>query len=76
MKCPNCGQEMIDIKDFCINCGARLKTEKEGISLKALLLIFGLIIIVTIIACYLIMQYNEKKEIEPYLNKNAITEKE
>ena len=55
MKCPNCGQEMIDIKDFCINCGARLKTEKEGISLKALLLIFGLIIIVTIIACYLIM---------------------
>lgn len=76
MKCPKCGQEMIDIKDYCVNCGAKLKSEKQGIGLKGLLLIFVLIIVATIIACYLIMHYNTKKEIEPYLHQNTSVEKE
>ncbi|MBQ1812653.1 MAG: hypothetical protein II119_01715 [Bacilli bacterium] len=77
MKCPKCGQEMIDIKDYCVNCGAKLKKESKGISLKALLLIFGLIIVVTVIACYLIMHYNTDKEIKPYIDntKNNSVEK-
>lgn len=72
MKCPKCGQEMLDIKDYCVNCGAKLKKDSRGISLKALLLIFGLIIIVTIVACYLIMHYNTDKEIKPYLENSNI----
>ena len=72
MKCPNCGQEMIDIKDYCVNCGAKLKKESKGISLKGLLLIFGFIIVVTIIACYLIINYNKDNEIKPYLNRQNI----
>lgn len=71
MKCSKCGQEMIDIKDYCVNCGAKLKKDSKGISIKTLLLIFGMIIIVTIVACYLIMHYNTDKEIKPYLDKNS-----
>ena len=29
MKCPYCGQEMIDIKDYCVNCGKKLKLLKN-----------------------------------------------
>lgn len=75
MKCPKCGQQMIDIKDYCVNCGAKLKNEKNGISLKGLLLVFGLIIVVTLLACYLIMNYNTDKEIKPYLDKQKNYEK-
>jgi hypothetical protein len=28
MNCPKCGQEMIDVKDYCVNCGAKLREEK------------------------------------------------
>ena len=69
MKCPNCGQEMIDIKDYCVNCGKKLKIDKNNISLTSLIGIFLGIIIVTIIGCYLIINLNTDKEIEPYLDK-------
>lgn len=74
MKCENCGQEMIDIKDYCVNCGKRLRDDKKGISFMGLIGIFIGIIIVTIIVCYLIINLNTDKEIEPYLDKN-VTEK-
>ena len=70
MKCPNCGQEMIDIKDYCVNCGKKLKIDKNNISLTSLIGIFLGIIIVTIIGCYLIINLNTDKEIEPYLDKD------
>lgn len=72
MKCKNCGQEMLDIKDYCVNCGARLRNDKKGITFGGLMGIFSLVIIVTLIGCYLIMNYNTDKEIEPYLDKNII----
>ena len=72
MKCPNCGQEMIDIKDYCVNCGKKLKSDKNNISLTSLIGIFLGIIIVTIIGCYLIINLNTDKEIEPYLDKNTV----
>ena len=28
MNCPKCGQEMIDVKDYCVNCGAKLREKK------------------------------------------------
>ena len=70
MKCKNCGQEMLDIKDYCVYCGAKLKSDKKGITIGGLFGIFSLIIVVTIIGCYLIINYNTDKEIEPYLDKN------
>ena len=72
MKCPNCGQEMIDIKDYCVNCGKKLKKDKRGLSFLGLVAIFLGIIIVTIIGCYLIINLNTDKEIEPYLDKDKI----
>ena len=72
MKCQNCGEEMIDIKDYCVNCGKKLREYKGGISLYKLLLIFLGIIIVTIFVCYLIINLNTDKEIAPFLNKDVI----
>lgn len=70
MKCKYCGQEMIDIKDYCVNCGKKLKEKEKGISLFGLIGIFIGIIIATIICCYLIINLNTDKEIEPYLNNS------
>ena len=67
MKCPNCGQEMIDIKDYCVNCGKKLKKEDKNMKLSTLLIIFVVIILLTIFACYMIINYNTDKEIEPYI---------
>lgn len=72
MKCPNCGQEMIDIKDYCVNCGKKLKKDKRGLSFLGLVAIFLGIIIITILLCYLIANLNTDKEIEPYLDKDKI----
>lgn len=72
MKCPNCGQEMIDIKDYCVNCGKKLKKDRQGISLSRLFAIFLGIIIVTILVCYIIINLNTDKEIEPYLDKGTV----
>lgn len=74
MKCSNCGQEMIDIKDYCVSCGKKLRENKKSINIAGLLGIFAIIIIVTIIGCYLIINLNTDKEIEPYLNKDIIEE--
>ena len=74
MKCKNCGQEMLDIKDYCSKCGVKLKRDKRGLTVGGLIGIFSLVIIITIIGCYLIINYNTDKEIEPYL-KNDIIEK-
>ena len=76
MKCPNCGQEMIDIKDYCVNCGKKLNKNKRGISLSGLFVIFLGIIIVTILICYLIANLNTDKEIEPYLDNTKIESKD
>lgn len=70
MKCPNCGQEMIDIKDYCVKCGKRLKKEQQGISLGKLLIIFLVFIVIGIGVCYYIANYGINEEIKPYLNKN------
>lgn len=74
MKCKYCGQEMIDIKDYCVNCGKKLKEDKQGITLGGLLLIFGIIILVTIFVCYMIMNYNRENDIKPYLNQEEKVE--
>lgn len=69
MKCPYCDQEMIDKKEFCVSCGKRLYEEK-GVSKKTLLIILGVLILGAVLICYLIINLNTDKEIEPYINKN------
>ena len=66
MKCPNCNQEMIEKKDFCINCGKRLIKEKQ-VSKKGIIVFMILMVIVGFITCYLIINLNTDKEIEPYI---------
>ena len=45
MKCPNCNQEMIEKKDFCINCGKRLIKEKQ-VSKKGIIVFMILMVMV------------------------------
>lgn len=66
MKCPNCNQEMIEKKDFCINCGKRLIKEKQ-VSKKGIIVFMILMVIVGFITCYLIINLNTDKEIESYI---------
>lgn len=75
MKCPNCGQEMIDIKDYCVRCGKKIERKEPKITLGKLFTIFFLIIVVTVIGCYMIAHYNTEEEIKPFL-KNKTSEKE
>ena len=67
MKCPKCGQGMIDIKDYCVNCGAKIREEKKGISLGGLFLILLTIMIISVLNCNLIANYNKEEEIKPYI---------
>lgn len=68
MKCSNCGQEMIDVKEYCVRCGAKVKNNIRSLSFKSLMIIFLLVIFISVVACYLIINYNTDKEIEPFLN--------
>lgn len=68
MKCPNCGQEMIDRKEYCINCGKKLYAEKSVNLNKNVVIIFILMILIGIGICYFIINYNTDKEIDPYIN--------
>lgn len=74
MNCPKCGQEMIDVKDYCVNCGAKLREEKM-VSKKRIIFIFLGLIVLGALTCYLIINLNTDKEIEPYLKKDEIKEK-
>lgn len=74
MKCKYCGQEMIDIKDYCVNCGRKLTDDKKGISAGGLFLIFGILIAVSVFVCYMIMNYNTEKDIQPYIDHQQVEE--
>ena len=71
MKCNRCGQEMLDIKDYCINCGAKLKQEKKGMSLGGVFAIGIAIVVITIGALYLVANYNTDEEIKPFIDNKT-----
>lgn len=71
--CPNCGQEFIDKKEFCGNCGKRLIEEKKAPTKVFIFVAIGMIL-VGVLTCYLIINYNTDKEIAPYIDKTKITE--
>lgn len=72
MKCPKCGQEIIDTKEFCINCGQRLIKQKKA-SRKTILIGLIIMIIVGLLTCYIVINYNTEGELSPYLNKENNT---
>lgn len=72
MVCQNCGQEIIDTKEFCINCGKRLTKEKKAPK-KLVIFVFIGMIIIGILTCYLIINYNTEEEIEPYKKDSTVS---
>jgi len=67
MKCPKCGQEILDEKEYCVNCGTKLKSEKKVPKRNVFI---GLIIMVLLgaLVCYLIINFNTSGELSPYIN--------
>ena len=74
MKCPYCNQEMIDTKEFCVNCGKRLIKEKKTVNLKAIIILFTILVVAGFITCYAIINYNTDKEIAPYIKEKVNNE--
>lgn len=67
MVCPKCGQEIIDTKDFCVNCGQRL-TKQRKVSRKSILIMLVIMILAGLLTCYIIINYNTEGELAPYIN--------
>lgn len=74
MNCPNCGQEMVDRKEYCINCGKKLVNDKT-VSKKPLIFVILGLLIVGVLVCYMIINYNTGSEIEPYIEDVNVTDK-
>lgn len=68
MKCPNCKQQLVSQKDFCINCGQELKTNFKGISIKWVIAIMVFLVLVGVIVVLAIMYYGTDRELDRYLN--------
>jgi uncharacterized protein (DUF983 family) len=69
MKCPKCGQEMIDCKDFCPSCGYHIKEEKPSMTKKTAFFIILLLVIFGVAICLSIIYLGAGNELEPFLNK-------
>ncbi len=68
MICPKCGQEIIDTKEFCLNCGYKLKETKKVSKRVFIFLIIGMLLFGAFM-CYMIINYNTDKEIDKYVEK-------
>jgi uncharacterized protein (DUF983 family) len=66
MKCPSCNQEIIDNKEYCTNCGKKLRETKTGISLKTFFIIILIFIVIGVFIVLSIMYVGTDKEIEKY----------
>ncbi len=68
MICKKCGQEIIDTKEFCVSCGTRLIKEKKAPKKLIIFVLIGMVVM-GILLCYFIINYNTEKEIKPYLKE-------
>lgn len=68
MKCPRCGQFMIDKKEYCIHCGAEIYNE-NGISFtpRMLLIVMGVMVSFGLILIPSIMFFNTDKEVDTFM---------
>lgn len=76
MKCPKCGQEIIDNKEYCPNCGIKLRESSVGISMKTLLIIGAFLILLGTGITLSIMFLGTDKELEKYIDKDKPKEEE
>jgi uncharacterized paraquat-inducible protein A len=68
MKCPTCGQNLIDNKEYCTNCGTKLiKKQPFSISVKGLLLIFAVFIVAGAVIVLSIMYVGSDDEVNNYI---------
>ena len=74
MKCPKCGQEIIDTKEFCVNCGTKLD-ENKPMSKGTIILFAILILLLSAAVCYAVINYNTDSELSPYMNQDIVENK-
>lgn len=74
MKCPKCGQEIIDRKDYCVSCGNKLD-ETKPVSKGTIILFIILMVILTVAVCYAVINYNADSELSPYMNQDVVENK-
>jgi hypothetical protein len=56
MECPNCGQNINSNKDYCVNCGTRLKKKDTfSISISGLIIIMTILIAIGAVILFLLM---------------------
>ena len=72
MKCPNCGQEIIDKKVFCPNCGKQLNNiDNSGFNPKKIFALFVLVMIVLGVGTiYIIANVGTDKELNEIIKPN------
>lgn len=74
-KCPNCGQVIIDSKEYCINCGKELKLEKHfNFNSKNMFTIMGILIFFGVALVYGIINFNTETELRAFENRPNIME--
>lgn len=66
IKCPECGREISETVDVCINCGYQIKPKKK-VDKKILIVILACIILVSVLG--LVVTVISKKETYPELMK-------
>lgn len=74
MKCPKCGQEIIDRKDYCVSCGTKLD-ETKPMSKGTVIMFILLIVLLSAAVCYAVINYNTDSELGPYMNQDVVENK-
>lgn len=81
MKCPKCGQIIIDSKPFCVNCGTELNPKINGVSGKMKYIFMGLSVFLGLVMFLGVMVLNTsismpifggKVDLLTYMEKNHI----
>ena len=72
MKCPKCGQNILNNTDYCVNCGKELNVViKEGITLQNFAVIIAIFLVGGALLILGIMYWGTDNEIDSYIeNKN------
>ena len=72
MKCPDCGQEIVDNKTFCSNCGKQLKKieNKENKNKKTFLIFVVVMVLLGVGTMYIIGNVGTEEELKKIADKN------
>lgn len=70
MKCNNCNQELIDNKEYCPNCGKKLRETNTTFSNKTMIIVGLLLIFIGTVTVLSIMYFGTEKELDKYIKDN------